>query len=244
MKFLPFANRNLKEIIRDPLSIFFGVGFPVIIMILLTQLQKNIKGMPEDIFSIQAFAPGITVFGLGFLSLFLGILMATDRESYFLQRLFSSPLKSQHYIIGYLIPLIPIGILQASVCFAVAIGLGLSLDVNIIFAIISMIPVILLFTSFGMLFGVLLNQKQVGGAGSILVNAVAWLSGVWFSLDMVGGTYKVICEILPFYHAVQIIKKALAGEIIYSLLNFFVVIAYAIIIYVISAIIFHKKMQN
>ena len=42
MRMLTFAKRCAKEILRDPLNLGFGLGFPLILMVLLTSLQKNI----------------------------------------------------------------------------------------------------------------------------------------------------------------------------------------------------------
>ena len=78
MKMLSFAKRNLKEIIRDPLTIIFGLGFPLILILLLSAIQANI---PVPLFEIQHLAPGITVFGLSFMSLFSATLIAKDRSS-------------------------------------------------------------------------------------------------------------------------------------------------------------------
>ena len=41
---------------------------------------------------------------------------------------------------------------------------------------------------FGLLFGSILTDKQVGGiCGAILTNLSAWLSGTWFDLELVVG---------------------------------------------------------
>lgn len=95
MRFLNFSSRNRKEILRDPLSLVFGIGFPVIMLALFSVLSNSIQGMPKEIFSISNFAPDMVVFGLSFITLFLGTLMANDRKSSFLARLFSSPLKER-----------------------------------------------------------------------------------------------------------------------------------------------------
>lgn len=244
MRFLPFANRNGKEILRDPLSLLFGIGFPVTLMILMTMLQKSMVGMPQDVFGIDAFAPGMIIFGLSFLSLFLGMLIANDRESSFLQRLFSSPLTSTDYILGYTLPIIPIAIVQSVISFIVAVGLGMEVNINILVAIVVVIPISFLFISIGLLLGTLFNAKQVGGVGSIIINAVAWLSGAWFSLEMIDGGFKRVCEILPFAYCVNALKSALSGEYRLVGMNLVYVLIYVILIYTVSAIIFKRKMHN
>src|SRR5690625_1456902 len=157
-----FATRNRKEILRDPLSIVFGIGFPLVILILLSFLQKSLPGM-SDIFAIENFVPGIAVFGLTFISLFSGMLISGDRSSSYLMRLFTSPLSGIDYIIGYSYPLLPMAILQSAICFLTGVILGMPVSVNILFSIVALIPVAVLFISIGLMMGSVLSPKQMNG---------------------------------------------------------------------------------
>ena len=131
MKMLTFANRNAKEIIRDPLTLCFGLGFPIVLILLLSAIQANI---PVSMFEIDYLTPGITVFGLSFMTLFSATLVSKDRESALLQRLYTTPLTAVDFILGYMLPLLPIALGQTLICYLVAIPLGLALSVNIIYA--------------------------------------------------------------------------------------------------------------
>ena len=105
-----FAGRCAKEILRDPINLAFGLGFPLVLLYLLSALQRNI---PVPLFEIDTLAPGITVFGLAFLTLFSATLVARDRESAFLQRLYTTPLTPVDFILGYTLPILPIAIAQS-----------------------------------------------------------------------------------------------------------------------------------
>ena len=61
MKWTAFSGRNAKEILRDPLTVAFSLGFPLVLLLLLTAIQANV---PVDLFVIGQLAPGIAVFGL------------------------------------------------------------------------------------------------------------------------------------------------------------------------------------
>ncbi|MCX7772717.1 MAG: ABC transporter permease, partial [Clostridia bacterium] len=98
MRFLVFASRNQKEIVRDPLNLAFGLGFPLVILFLLSAIQANI---PVSLFAIDKLAPGIAVFGLSFISLFAGTLISKDRSTSYLMRLFASPLTASDFIWSY-----------------------------------------------------------------------------------------------------------------------------------------------
>ena len=158
MRIVIFSRRTAKEILRDPLTVAFGLGFPLVLLALLSALQANI---PVGLFEIDTLTPGITVFGLSFLTLFSATLVARDRESAFLQRLYTTPLTALDFILGYMLPLLPIAIGQAVVCYIFAIPLGLTVNINVIYAIIGVIPMAVFNISLGLLCGSVLSVKPI-----------------------------------------------------------------------------------
>lgn len=211
MKLWTFSKRCAKEILRDPINLCFGLGFPLVLLLLLSTLQANI---PVPLFEINTLTPGITVFGLSFMTLFSATLVAKDRESALLQRLYTTPLTSLDFILGYLLPLLPIAVAQTVICYVVAIPLGLRVNIHILYAVIGILPMAIFNISLGLLCGSLLGVKQVGGiCGALLTNLSAWLSGVWFDLSLMGGFFQKIANLLPFVHAVETEKALCAGNL-------------------------------
>ncbi len=242
MKMSSFAIRNAKELIRDRLNLAFGIGFPVIVLLMLTLIQSNV---PVELFSIKNLTPGIAVFGLSFISLFSGMIIAKDRTSSFMLRLFTSPMKARDYILGYTLPLIPMAALQISVCFIVAVLLGLEISVNMLLALIVLMPAALMYITIGLLCGSIFTDKQVGGVcGALLTNGSAWLSGAWFDVDLVGGAFKAIANALPFLHAVNAGRYALNGEYGRIMPELAWVIGYAVALTALAIIAFTKKMNS
>ena len=242
MKMLAFANRNVKEILRDPLTLIFGLGFPLVLLLLLSAIQANI---PVPLFEIAHLAPGITVFGLSFMTLFSATLIARDRGSSLLQRLYTTPLTPIDFILGYTLPIVPFAIAQSIVCYAVAILLGLDITVTILLAILFIIPISILFIALGLLFGSILNEKQVGGiCGALLTNLSAWLSGVWFDLELVGGLFKKIAYALPFVHAVELERAVLGGDFSNVLPHLWIVLGYAVAALIIAILLFLRQMRR
>lgn len=210
MKMLTFAKRTVKEILRDPLTVAFALGFPIVLILLLSAIQANV---PVDLFRIEKLTPGISVFGLSFMTLFSATLIAKDRESAFLERLYTTPMTSADFIFGYALPIIPIAVFQCIICYAVAIVLGLKITVTIGYAVLFIIPVSIFFISLGLLCGSVLTVKQTGGiCGALLTNLTAWLSGVWFDISLVGGAFEKIAAVLPFLHAVELERAVLSGD--------------------------------
>ena len=242
MKTLTFAKRCTKEIIRDPINICFGLGFPLILLFLLSALQANI---PVSLFEINTLTPGITVFGLSFICLFSATLVSKDRETAFLQRLYTTPLTGYDFIVGYLIPLLPLAFIQTIICYIFALTLGLNFNINVIYAIIGIIPMAMFYISLGLLCGSLLGVKQVGGiCGALLTNISAWLSGIWFDLELVGGAFKDIAELLPFYHAVEMEKSLLIGNYQIAFNHLIPVLIYTVIITFTAILCFLSQMKK
>lgn len=242
MRTRAFALRNYKEIIRDKLNIAFGLGFPIIVLLLLSLIQSNI---PVSLFELDKLSPGIAVFGLSFISLFSGMLIAKDRVSSFMLRLFTSPLTASNFIMGYTIPLLPLAVAQIAVCFIVALLLGLEVSVNILTAMLVLLPAAVLFIAIGLLCGSVFNDKQVGGVcGALLTNLTAWLSGTWFDVELVGGAFKTIADALPFIHAVNAGRAALSGNYSGIFPDLWWVIGYAILTMGFAIIVFTKKMNS
>ncbi len=226
MKMTVFARRCAKEILRDPINLGFGLGFPLVLLALLSAMQENI---PVSLFEIDTLTPGIAVFGLSFMTLFSATLVAKDRESALLQRLYTTPLTGLDFIIGYMLPMLPIGIGQTVICYLFAIPLGLTISPNIVYAVIGIIPVAIFNIAFGLLCGSLLGVKQVGGVcGALLTNLSAWLSGVWFDLELVGGVFEKIAKLLPFLHAAEMEKALLAGDFETAVAHIWPVLLYSL----------------
>lgn len=242
MRTFAFAKRCAKEILRDPLNLAFGLGFPAALLLLLSAIQANI---PVELFEIKNLAPGISVFGLSFITLFSSTLIAKDRESAFLQRLYATPLHPVDFIIGYMLPILPIAAFQSGFCFLFAVLLGLPLNLNILYAVILSIPISFFYISLGLLFGSILNVKQVGGiCGALLTNLSAWLSGAWFDLELVGGIFLKIADLLPFIHAVEIEKAIINGSFSDALPHILPVLIYSFITAFGAVFLFLRQMKR
>ena len=242
MRMMTFAKRCAKEILRDPINLGFGLGFPLVLLLLLSALQSNI---PVPLFEIDTLTPGITVFGLSFVTLFSATLIAKDRESALLQRLYTTPLTAVDFILGYMLPILPIAIGQTIICYLFAIPLGLNLSVNVLYAVVGIVPMAVFNIALGLLCGSVLGVKQVGGiCGALLTNLSAWLSGVWFDLELVGGAFKKLAFALPFVHAVELEKTLFSGNFEAAMMHILPVFIYSILITGVAAAAFLGQMKK
>ncbi|NMB62686.1 MAG: ABC transporter permease [Chloroflexi bacterium] len=246
MKIFLFAKRNAKEILRDPINLFFGMGFPLVLLFLFSVINSAIPVEANNTtFSIENTAPGIATFGTAFFALFSGMLLAKDRTTSFLMRLFASPMSALDFILGYTLPLLVMAVVQEIITFLAAALLGLPLSVNILLAILIVHPIAILFIGLGLLCGSILNDKAVGGiCGALLTNIAGWFSGVFIPLDLIGGVLKQIAGVLPFYHSVEAAKEAIIGNYAGIMPHLAVVFVYAVIFYALAVLAFRHKMRG
>ena len=242
MRMLTFSKRCTKEILRDPLNLCFGLGFPLVLLVLLSAMQANI---PVSMFEIDTLTPGITVFGLSFMTLFSATLIAKDRESALLQRLYTTPLTGFDFIMGYMLPILPIALGQVIICYLFAAFLGLTVSINILYAVAGIIPMAIFNIALGLLCGSILGVKQVGGiCGALLTNLSAWLSGIWFDLSLVGGAFEKVADVLPFVHAVELERALYRGDFQTASGHILPIILYSIFAIVVAGYCFLGQMKK
>ena len=239
MRILTFANRNFKEIIRDPLSIIFALILPLFLLYIFEQFK-----IPNEVYNIENFTPGIIIFSLSFITMFTSSLVAKDRDTSLTIRLGVSPMKAGEYLLGYSIAVLPIVLLQNILFFIMAMLLGLKVSVNVLYTILVSLIISILYIFLGILIGIITNEKSSTGISSIVVQLVAFTSGMYFSTDMVGNAFNTICHILPFYSTLNIVRCVLNGSNIDILKSILIVGIYIIIILIVMVFLFKRKMVS
>lgn len=248
MRTIVFSGRNLKELLRDPLSYIFCLGFPIVMLLIMTVVNSSIP--PEagmTVFRIDNLSGGIAVFGLSFVMLFAALLLSQDRTGAFLTRLYASPMKAWEFIGGYYLPIILLSVLQSVICFAASFIIAAAEDVQmnagrILLAILSLIPTAVMFIGFGLLFGSVFNSNAAPGLCSIIISAAGMLGGIWMDVESIGGGLKNVCLALPFYHSVRAVRSIMSGSRAGLGADMLIVAAYTLVAVLISVIAFRKNM--
>ena len=240
MRILNFAKRNFKEIARDPLSLIFAIILPLFLLFIFQQIN-----IPSESYNIENFTPGIVIFGFSFITLFTATLVAKDRSTSLLIRLGISPMKSVDYILGYMLSIIPMILIQNVLFFALALILKLPFTPYIMLAILISVFISIIFISLGLIIGSLVSEKASSGISSIVIQLVAFTSGMYFPLELLGNGFATVCKVLPFESCVTILKAFVnANFTLIEPRNIIVLLVYTILILVASILIFKKKMLN
>lgn len=248
-KIKAFSSRNFKETVRDPLSYIFCLGFPLVMLIIMSLVNESIP--PETgmtIFRIDNLAGGIAVFGLTFLMLFVTLNVSKDRSGAFLVRLYATPMRSADFIAGYLLPAALLAVIQIAITlaasFIVSLITGVSIDpLGLLLEALTLLPTVVLFISCGLLFGTLFSEKAAPGLCSIIISLASFLGGVWFDAESTGGVLFDICKALPFWHAVKAARLATALSFDGYLPHLLITIAYAAVLTIAAIAVFKSKMR-
>jgi ABC-2 type transport system permease protein len=241
MKVISLAGRNIKEVYRDPVSMLLGLAMPVALLILFSSIHKKVQ---LDMFSPQTLTPGIIIFCFAFLIMFSAMLLAKDKESALLTRLFTTPLKPSDFILAYILPFIPLALFQTVICLIVGAILGATYQNLILACIILFITAIICICS-GMILGSFFTVNQVSGVGSLLITAIGLFCGAWTPLKMMGGVFETIGYALPFAHAVDAAKGLLTGSSFSDILgNFYFILIYALVLFVLAIFSFRWRMRR
>jgi ABC-2 type transport system permease protein len=250
MKIITFAKRNIKEILRDPLSLVFCFLFPVI-MLLIFQAINHYSAMSIPWFNINILMPGIMTFSLSFVMLYMAILVSKDKTLSFLDRLYSSPMKITDFILGYMLPGMIIAYIQIVLCCIVSVIIGSIVDINLSILAIGLLlllslPMIILMVLLGILVGITFSDKAASGISSIIINIIAFLGGAWVPLDTLG-RLGTICKFLPFYPNV-IVGRAILNKEALTFNGFWlyllIVLIYALVFWFLTLSRFKRKKFN
>lgn len=236
---LNFALRNIKELLRDPLSFIFALLLPLFLLWIFQQFD-----IPGEAYILSNFTPGIIVFGFAFITMFSATLVSKDKSTSFLLRLSASPMKSHEFVLGYFISCLPLVLMQIVLFIILAVILGLTFSINLIYSLLLGVIISLLFIAFGILLGSLVSDKSAPGISSIIVQLVAFTSGMYFSADMIGGFFATLCEILPFKACVGCLKNVINGNYDNFLISIIIFGVYLIIITILSVIFFNKSLKS
>ena len=249
-RILAFSSRNIKELLRDPLSYIFCLGFPLVMLVIMSIVNQSIPAEANmTIFNIENLSAGIAMFGLSFVMLFTCLTVSKDRSGAFLTRLYASPMRSADFIAGYMLPVLVLALIQLVISFAASLLATVILGENtmniggVLLAIVMLLPVAIFFIAAGLLFGSLFNEKSAPGLCSIIISLATILGGVFFDAESTGGIMLDVCNALPFFHAVKAARLAVALQLEDIGVHLLITLAYAVVFSVLASVVFRSKMR-
>lgn len=254
---LNFFNRNLKEISRDPLMYVFCIGFPVV-MLAIFQIINGYTDGNTPMFNLTALLPAIIMFSYTFVMLTMALIVSKDRQTFFLKRLYASPMKAYEFILGYSLVGLVIGLLQTLVCVLTGWIVSLITNANYIsfgetlLLVVSEIPTLITSIFFGILFGTVFNDKTAPGICSIFISLAGVLGGCWMPIESMGG-FETFARCLPFYPTVYLGRVITGATNVFNLaytfdavakLGLIPILLFTLASVALAVILFKKKMTS
>lgn len=230
--------RNIKETLREPMSLVFCVIFPLVMLVMMELILGGVEDHGATVFKIDNFAPGIAVFGYTFTMLFIAIGIASDHNSAFMTRISVSPLKPIEYYVSFVFAFLPVCVVQTVLFFAVALAFGMHFSAGILVAIVYLLPSALFYISCGLFIGTVApTEKAAGPISSIFICGAGLLGGIWMPVETLGGSFFNICKALPFFNTVKPAASAVTESYSDIVPCVFITLTYtAAILFVCSAV--------
>lgn len=229
----------------SPVSWIFGLALPLGIFIIMQVIMNSIGDTTVvPMFAVDRFTGGVIIFGGSFLTLFTALRISDDRSKAFLTRLYASPMRGWEYIAGYVLGVSPIAVLGSAVTLIAAMCFGVTLSANLITAFLFSIVLDMLFVAIGVIFGSVLDFKTAPPVSSVVVQAAALLSGMWFDLDTIGGGFAVFCKVFPFAHCYDVMRYTIAGDYKNVWAGLLIVIAYTAVLFALAAVLFVRMSKR
>ncbi len=205
---LIFAERNFREMTRDPVIYIFCLAFPVAMLALFAVINRY-SGGKSPVFEFPSLIPGVITFSYSFVMLTQCLLVSKDKTTSLLKRLYTSPMKKSDFVIGYALPAFVLGLIQTAVCIvagyviSLVVGSGYIGFVKCLLLAAEQLPALIINVFSGIIVGALLNEKSAPAITSIAISASGILGGAWMPLDTMGN-FEVFCRFLPFYPSVYL----------------------------------------
>ena len=234
----PMIGLQLKPIIEAVGSEFLGVAPP---------LHVELKGTESKIRNpaVNFYFPGIAVYGLMILISTAAGIIAGDREKGFLSRMFTTPARPWHFILGYSLPFIPVLIVSTLIYLGVGMGLGLTIVGNLGLAFLIFFLIGLCAIGIGMIVGSLVKSESQAGVSWLLIVPVAMISGAWFAVDRMPAALKSVAGVLPFIHAIDASRAVLNGSSFSTImLDIYWLAGWAVVLFVTGIALFRRTMVS
>jgi len=205
MRSAELARRNVREVIRDPLSLGIAVALPLLLLLTLQALGGD--GTP--FLTPTLLTPGIILFGFVMVMFSSAMILSRDRETSLLARLLTTPLRSTDFVVGYSLPYLLVAIAQAALLLTVGALLGLEINGSVPLVALVVTLMAVFFVALGMIIGSVLTIAQTSGAYA-LVLILTIFGGAWFDLEEIGGVFRTVGNMLPFKHALDATRAVMA----------------------------------
>jgi ABC-2 type transport system permease protein len=203
------------KLLRDPVSVFFAVVFPVVLLIFFSAIygrEAQWGGLPLP----QYLAAVFSVYGVAVMSyVTLSSMVAEDRSKLILKRLRGTPLPSGAYLVGRIGAAVLLGALTVVVVFGLgAVFFGVRIGaVALVVTTVTFAVIIACATALGLLLASLLESPQsVTAAALATLLPLSMVSDIFINTPDLPTTMSAIGWTFPLRHMSAIAVAASSGQ--------------------------------
>ncbi len=212
MKGLPQVIRTeLTLIIRDPMSAFFALAFPIV---LLWVKMRSGGALPGGVREIDANVPMLSVFVIGLAALVvLPGTLAQYRELRILKRLMATP-AAPGMLLGaqWVAHLLLAALGTAMIVAAGAVGFDLTAPASVVKVLLAWLLGAASLGAIGMLIGALVpNSRSATLAGLTIFFPMVFVSGAMVPRELTSGAMRTIGDLTPMAPVVSTLRAAWSG---------------------------------
>jgi ABC-2 type transport system permease protein len=208
-----------KLLVREPLTLVFSFGFPLVTLFVLAEVFGNsVAGRDEPAFrnvgAIDYYVPAyvaLVVASIGLVS--LPVHLASYRERGVLRRLSASELKPRTLLGAHVVVSLVLAALVSAVMAAVAFAVyGNALPESWLGVAAAFALVSVMFSAIGVLLGSLLpNARSAQVAGMILFFVMMMISGAGPPPEVISGPMRVVADVLPLTYGIHLLQDPWLG---------------------------------
>lgn len=235
---MALTTRNLKETMRDPLSLALTIALPAVLLLIFQTF-----GRFDEIFQPTQLTPGIVVFGFVMVMFSGALLLAKDRETALFSRMLTAPLSAGEFVTGYALPYLPVALVQAAVLFGIGAVLGMEINGSFWLVLLLVLVTAILFIGLAMVIGALFSSKQVPFAYTAIL-LLAIFGGAWMNLDAIGGGFAAVGNWFPFAHALDAMRDVMVQGVGFGAIatDFYWLVGYTVVIGMAGVFAFRSRM--
>jgi ABC-2 type transport system permease protein len=214
--FRTLLQTELKLFIREPMLIFWGLAFPVILLVVLglagpKKPERSLGGVKF----IVVYTPVVIMLMLTVLSLSaVPAALASYRDKGYLRRLSTTPVGARRLLAAQLLIAFALEALAVILILVIA-RLAFSVPLpgqpgGFVLAIVLTMSAML---GFGVLIAAVApNQRIAAGIGSLLLFPLMFFAGLWVPQAEMGATLRDTSHYTPLGAAVPAVQNAIAGH--------------------------------
>ena len=211
---LAVAEMEARKILHNSSALWVRAIQPALWLIVFGEALSGVRGLsPNGVGYVEFITPGILSQSVLFIAIFYGVTLVWERDMGLLNKLMTTPVPTSSIVVGKALAASIRGIFQAVVIFALALIIGVGIQVTIVNGVLVTAVVILLaicFSSISMIIAsIVKTRERMMGLGQALTFPLFFASNAIYPKSVMPAWLQIIAEFNPLTYGVDGIRAML-----------------------------------